>query len=293
MMRGFVMINDSLIDSIFQVKPKKFIPKQEKVDDIKLAKELLKRRKGERAVSPAPPKSPEPEVEKTKIPVEPKGRGRAPKQEKVDDIKLAKELLRRRKQEAALVNKSPEAKSPEPEKPLPVPIPKEDIKEKVENNVENFKVEKKVGKLSGNEWNQEKKQLGSAPKAKKVDDLDMARQLLRRRKKSDDRMEQHIKTKTEGEPAEGERDLTNREKELVAPEMKQRSLPGHFITKANDGAEGAEGKSYQNLHIYIADSDYKHLCALISYFLERGFCISSLKSVYVMFVSKLGRFYTS
>ena len=42
-----------------QVKPKKFIPKQEKVDDIKLAKELLKRRKGERAVSPVPP-TPEP-----------------------------------------------------------------------------------------------------------------------------------------------------------------------------------------------------------------------------------------
>lgn len=36
------------------------IPKQEKVDDIKLAKELLKKRKEQRIASPSPP-SPEPE----------------------------------------------------------------------------------------------------------------------------------------------------------------------------------------------------------------------------------------
>merc|ERR1711962_839081 len=87
----------------------------------KLAKELLKRRKQERASSPDVSQI-EPEIiedsendkngktreghneEKEKV--------KAPKQEKVDDIKLAKELLKRRKQERA---SSPDVSQIEPE----------------------------------------------------------------------------------------------------------------------------------------------------------------------------------
>ena len=223
-----------------EVKSKKYIPRQEKVDDIKLAKELLKKKKQKGMSSSSPTyqdsRTPSPDDKSNsdlgKMPEKiPDAKRRTiPKQEKALDIKLAKELLRKRKQpreKSHIQSPEPISESPEPEKETHAPK-EESI------NIENYnKVRKRgVGKLSGNEWNQEKKQLGSAPKAKKVDDLDMARQLLRRRKKSDDRMEQHMKTKTE--PVEGERDLTNREKEVPVQKMKKRHLAGHYVDEQGE-----------------------------------------------------------
>ena len=237
-------------------------PKAEKTDDLKTAREMLKKRQQEKPASPNRSRSPIPNKSSSPIPnrnsspipnrnsspipnrsvspiparaqspkrvespnrVESPSRAGSPKlpedkmykmnfvpkKEKVDDIKLARELLKRRqraREEQELEAKKEEEKLKIEEEIIQEAPVVEEVKVKPPRKFLHMdklsglpkekeeKAERKVGKLSGEEWNKDKTKLGSAPKAQKVDDLSLARQILRRRRKSQDRLEQHMATK--------------------------------------------------------------------------------------------------
>jgi len=161
-------------------------PKVEKTDDLKLARELLKKRKNEKAKENEEPiEGAERNVGKLSLvgeSPEKKKSNFVPKQEKVDDIKLAKELLKRRKEE----------RTPSPiERNSPSPVPVEPLKTKQEKKKRclpgHFTEESDVGKLEFSANKPGGKKPGVIPKVEKTDDLKLAREMLKKRQKTIDK----------------------------------------------------------------------------------------------------------